>query len=339
MSANDPLVVYLDLNHWYALGAALAGRPARPEHAVVWQKLKDQVDQGQLVFPLSAIHYMELTENPRDELRREAADAMRGLSRFATIAPLDKIVDEELARELNRRFGRPAFPMKVPKFGVGVGFAFSQDIRLRPFENIPGEQLPLIEARLGISTDRFEAAVNDALEYSMLTSPSAERGQIPGLDPYAARRVADKELESFKVMLHTLRTDPDISKRPLDAICVRQYYYDIPDNYERALASAGYTQSSVPLRSGEDFTSFLMNLPSRHVVSMIQLHYLRDVERDWTINDLRDIHALSTAIPYCDVVVTDKKAWDVTANRAKLGEKFNTAIFCRLADLATHLGL
>jgi hypothetical protein len=33
---------------------------------------------------------------------------------------------------------------------------------------------------------------------------------------------------------------------------------------------------------------------------MIRFHYLKDVQRPWTINDLRDIAALSVAIPYCD---------------------------------------
>jgi hypothetical protein len=84
--SNDPLVVYLGLNHWYALGAALAGRPEHPEHVATLQKLKDQVDQGRLVFPLAAVHYTELTENPRDQLRRESADAMDLLSHYVTIA-------------------------------------------------------------------------------------------------------------------------------------------------------------------------------------------------------------------------------------------------------------
>jgi hypothetical protein len=72
---------------------------------------------------------------------------------------------------------------------------------------------------------------------------------------------------------------------------------------------------------------------------MIQYHYLKDVERDWNINDLRDIFALSSAIPYCDVVVTDRKAWDVTKRRARLDEEFDTEIFCTLDDLVAHLGL
>jgi hypothetical protein len=79
--------------------------------------------QGQLILPLSAVHYFELAENPRDEHRERAAKAMALLSRFKAITCMSKIVDEELALALNKRFGRPAFPVKVPKLGVGVWFA------------------------------------------------------------------------------------------------------------------------------------------------------------------------------------------------------------------------
>jgi len=70
---------------------------------------------------------------------------------------------------------------------------------------------------------------------------------------------------------------------------------------------------------------------------MMQWNYLKDVERDWTINDLRDIAALAAAIPYCDVVVTDKKAWDAAVNRAHLDNEFNTVILRRLTDLVARL--
>ena len=72
---------------------------------------------------------------------------------------------------------------------------------------------------------------------------------------------------------------------------------------------------------------------------MIQVHYLRDVERDWTITDLYYKHALSVAIPYCDIAVTDEKALDTAKSRVKLGEQFGTAILSRLTDLATYLNL
>jgi hypothetical protein len=41
----------------------------------------------------------------------------------------------------------------------------------------------------------------------------------------------------------------------------------------------------------------------------------------------------------CDIVVTDRKAWDVTKKRAHLDKEFNTEIFCSLDDLAAHLNL
>jgi hypothetical protein len=119
VNSHQPRTLYLDINHWYALGRADAGNPDKQEHAVVLSRLQSEVDAGRLVIPLSSVTYTELTENPRDKLREPAAEVMLKLSRLATIAPPTKIVDEELAQELNRWFGRPAFPIKVPKIGYG----------------------------------------------------------------------------------------------------------------------------------------------------------------------------------------------------------------------------
>jgi hypothetical protein len=315
MPASGTPVIYLDLGLWYALGEANAGHPRQPSHTEILAKLAAEVQLGHLRFPLSAVHYMELTENPRDAQRQEAAAVMAALSRFVTMAPLHQIVDEELAREFNKRCGRPAFPIKVPKFGRGVRFAFGE----------PNEQ----------------QEINETVEYLVLEGPAqAIRGHVPNHDAYAGRRIADSELQGFNVMLDSLRNDPDIAERPLDAICARQLLVDIEANFVRARISAGYAKTRPPfLRDREQMTGFLMSLPSRRVATMIQYHYLKDVERDWKINDLRDIFALSSAIPYCDVVVTDRKAWDVTKRRARLDEEFDTEIFCTLDDLVAHLGL
>jgi len=308
-------VVYLDLNLWYALGEANAGHPRQSTHPDILAKLAAQVAAGRVRFPLSFVHYMELTENPRDQQRREAAQVMAALSRFVTMAPLGRIVDEELARSLNKRCGRPAFPIKVPKFGVGYRYAF------------------------GETTDPDEA-IDELKEYFVLEgAPQASRAHIPNYDAYVGRRIADSELKSFNFLLNTLRTDPDISKRPLDAICARQLSDDIGANFVQARQTAGFAQSWPPgLRDKEQLTDFLMSLPSRRTAAMIQFHFLKDVDRDWTISDLRDVLALSAAIPYCDVVVTDRKAWDVTKNRARLDLEFGTEIFCTLDDLIDHLG-
>jgi hypothetical protein len=334
---TTPLRVYLDLNHWYTLGEALAGHPAKPEDVGILQRLTQGVEQGRLEFPLSSVHYMELAENPRDNQRTEAANVMVKLSRFVTMAPIGKVIKEELATGFNRRFGRPAFPVKVPKFGNGVGFAFGETVNFRLVGGTADDRAA-IEAQVGMSIAEMEARVNAAAEYDLLAQPSrAMSSQIPGYDPYAARRVADQELASFNVMVNSLRTDPDLASRPLDAICARQFLHEFMDHYTQAQLDAGFTVNRTAFHSREELSGFLMSLPSRRVATMIQFHYLQDVHRDWAINDLRDIHALSLAIPYCDVVVTDKKAWDATANRAHLDTEFKTRIFRRLAELDEYL--
>ena len=118
MNDQRPRTVYLDINHWYALGRAGAGNPDTPEHAGVLAGLQGEVDAGRLVIPLSSVTYTELTENPRDQHREPASSVMLPLSRLVTIAPPHKIVDEELARELNRRFGRWPSRSRSPRSGT-----------------------------------------------------------------------------------------------------------------------------------------------------------------------------------------------------------------------------
>ena len=59
-------------------------------------------------------------------------------------------------------------------------------------------------------------------------------------------------------------------------------------------------------------------------------------EKAWEASDLVDLTALSSAIVYCDVVVTER-VWTALAARANLGEQFGTAIVRSLDDLKPHL--
>jgi hypothetical protein len=215
-----------------------AGHPRQLSHPDILSKLTNEANLGRLRFPLSAVHYIELTENPRDKQRREAAEVMAPLSRFMTMAPIGRIIDEELARELNKRYGRPAFPTKVPKFGSGVRYAFGETTD-------PEEQFDEIKERLLLEGP-----------------PQAIRSQIPNYDANSARRIADAELESFNVMHTTLRIDPHIAARPLDAICARQLMVDILDNWTRALHSAGRIWGLVGLFCGENWSKRTLSGPT-----------------------------------------------------------------------------
>ena len=106
---------------------------------------------------------MELAEYPNDAKRAATARVMARLSLFQTMAPPDDILEEEIEQSLHDRFGRPTHPTKVVKFGVGVGFAFGEPLNLR----LSAELLLLVGPQRALI------------------------GQVPGYDPYAARRQAN----------------------------------------------------------------------------------------------------------------------------------------------------
>jgi hypothetical protein len=184
--------VYLDLNHWYALGDAMAGHPQQPEHLDLLGKLTMLVEQGQIMIPLSSVHYMELSENPRDEHRKRAADVMAVLSRFNTITAIKKIVDEELALALNNKFGRPAFPVKVPKIGHGALFAFGISGRLTVTGYTDADR-DQIEAQMGKTIADLKVKVNAFFEYWLPATPRSLRDEIPGFEPVTTREDAEAE--------------------------------------------------------------------------------------------------------------------------------------------------
>jgi hypothetical protein len=336
---NDerPRTIYLDINHWYALARADTGHPDKPQHATALSKLQGEVDAGRLVIPLSSVTYTELIENPRDQLREPAASVMLKLSRLVTIAPRDKIVDEELAQELNRRFGRPAFPIKVPKIGYGVGFAFGTPGRLKATGYTEAER-ERIEAQMGKTIADLELEANALFEYWVLATPRSLRDTVSGFEPVLTRQDAAAELAEIQIMVDNLHSDKEISTRPMDAVAARQLARDIYDNFKRALASAGFV-TSFPFRSRKELTDFLEGLPTQRVATALKYHYVKQAATTWKVNHLRDIEALSVAIPYTDAVVTDADVWDVATHRTHLDTEFGTPVFKNLTELVTYLGL
>ena len=62
----------------------------------------------------------------------------------------------------------------------------------------------------------------------------------------------------------------------------------------------------------------------------------RNGNRAWTRNDIYDIDALEAAVPYCDVVVTERYACRVMT-QGGLAERFATKVIRRLDDLVPIL--
>lgn len=77
-------------------------------------------------------------------------------------------------------------------------------------------------------------------------------------------------------------------------------------------------------------------MPSFYVAVTLKTSYPRDPNHRWTTNDIHDIDALGSTIPYCDIVVTDKAV--ATATRTSgLAVPTNTVVLHPLLDLIERL--
>lgn len=79
-------------------------------------------------------------------------------------------------------------------------------------------------------------------------------------------------------------------------------------------------------------------MPSSEVAIELKTALHRDASRAarWLPNDVNDIDQLAMAVPYCDIVVTEKAAVDALV-KARLDRRCGTTLLRALNDLPGHL--
>ena len=77
-------------------------------------------------------------------------------------------------------------------------------------------------------------------------------------------------------------------------------------------------------------------MPSFDVAVTLKTAYHRNPMHRWAPNDIHDIDAMGSTLPYCDIVVTDK-AVAAHIRRTNLAERLNTIVLSQLSSLLEHL--
>ncbi len=98
------------------------------------------------------------------------------------------------------------------------------------------------------------------------------------------------------------------------------------------LAPAGLSVESFFYKGKDWITSFLDAIPALAVRTSLVMQTNKNGSRAWTRSDIYDIDALEAAVPYCDVVVTEKYACRAI-NKSRLADRFAAKVIRRLQDL------
>jgi hypothetical protein len=133
-----------------------------------------------------------------------------------------------------------------------------------------------------------------------------------------------------------LSADPTLRERLSDILVARELYWEFGSELPRLLAAADMTVESFFELGKDQVVEIIEGLPTISVQLAIRSQVLKNASRAWSINDLRDSDHLGVAIPYCDVVVSDKASVNAVKSRG-LEITLNTRVLSDLRSLHDYL--
>lgn len=156
-----------------------------------------------------------------------------------------------------------------------------------------------------------------------------------GWDPTVARRIAEDRAQSERELAQRLIAEPEYRDRARDVVSARYMAFELVDVLNEAVGDHGLDLAELvdDIDTARRLTD---SMPSGDAWISLLTAAHRNPQSHWRPNDIFDFDALSVAIPYCDVVVTDRHACSL-ANAARLPSRLNTKVIATLDELIPAL--
>jgi hypothetical protein len=358
-TASSVLRLYVDLNHWIGLSRARLGRPRSEAYARVLGRIQAGVARGDLVLPLSAAIWEEVSRINDPKQRVELALTMDRLSRWNTIAERGALLRRQLLESLAQWrsidlthlegeviWGRGhAFAFAVDD----LGFRFPPEVReylardpmttVERIEAIAGYGWTYIDRELD-QPDRVDRALWESGEFAMMRGPAdadLKRLRSDGYEPEAWSKMVEEITAREAALTEILKSEPG-HKHNLDAIvAARLWVWELGDYLPWAAENLGFEPKALWADGPAVATEVLLRMPSMQVEFALRRANWANGDYTWTTNDIFDLAHLGVAVPYCDAVWTERHAASVL-NRAGVPERLGTKVVSRPAEVIELLG-
>ena len=319
-------VIYLDQNKWIDIAKAVLNKPNSEMYTDVKDKILKKVSDGEWIFPLSIIHHFETMSRMDDRSRQELSKVMGEISCNYSILPFMYVDKEEFINSLQKAKGLSIVDFKneviCKDFARAVGLD-GKNIEISGVTN--PQQLEMIKE----AATKIMENSNMFFEFMKLQSDSQFVTQLSNDND-----VYIKEYEKLRA-LYILKP-----KQHRYAIYIYNNYMDrFKTDLEKFLLEAknsGISKEEVlpknTFENKEKTIEFLESIPSFAVMMRLSYDIINNTTRNFDKNDYKDISFLATAVPYCDVVITEK-LWVSLIKSNKLDQKHNTFVTSNLNDL------
>ncbi|MCS5735096.1 hypothetical protein [Herbiconiux daphne] len=324
--------VYLDQWVWIRLARANVGRPSKPSDVALLASLKTAAKAG-VAFPLSATHYEETIRITDPAQRREIARVMAPIALGRTIRKQSDLVRHQLLTSLHEMIGRPTFrPTPLQTLGIGVHWSF---IGTEGFMTVVDA-----DGRIVKSVDpNWTRRLNQYCEFSLMAGPTD--AEIPNLekvgyvDPRYFETNEGNRLaweQSYVEQAAKIKSREELRV----ALFAREITHEYGVTFQTILNEYHLTIGSIVSGTKADTRARMMTfserVPTMRIAVDMKLELFRNPSRPWTWNMVRDIDALSVAVPLCDVVVGDRDALHLL-RRSGAPERYGTTVTEKLEDL------
>ncbi len=329
----DTVKIYLDVKDWIALAKARLGRPATPGDQVAYGALQAATSSGDAVVVMTATTYMEVLRIGSLRQRTDLANVITEIGGFVSINGRSTVVDHQVRTALSRRFPGPA-PVPIPVFGLGVSFAFG-DLRRMSLRHTGGQPIALPASEIR----KINAVGNVLGDYYLLRGPAPKEIadlRARGYRPEATAQIEADRVDRERQLAAMLAAGIARRERLADIVAARHLYWELGPHLQDAVGVYGTTAEEFFAMGKDWLKEFLDDVPSAAITVTLNEKGFRNSYKAWTGNDLRDSDAMSAAIPYCDVVLTDKYVTAQLATSPAVARQ-PAVVLANLADLTAAL--
>ena len=332
-------IVYLDLNQWIYLAQAATGCSQSNAATNALQACREARRSNAAQFVLSGTHYAEMLKIKDPAQRRAIANVMEELTDFATLVSRVVVMELELSSVLDL-IANSASPLgEVLLVGRGVRHSAGLQSGAR-LMSPTGDQTARIREREGPEGfNRLMAEAILQLERSVLRGPSdvqLSTLRAYGWNPEAVIRIAENRAAEERAQTERLNSESSWRRGRLhDLVSARELMIEFQNILPRALAERGLTLTDV-ISDRDSARRLVRSMPSTEVSIALKTAWHRNRDKAWAANDIYDIDALALAVPYCDIVVTEKACQHIL-QVSKLGQRMHTALLRNLRELPSTL--
>lgn len=332
----DVAIVYLDLNHWIRLAQTATGHSEGRAFVQVLDSCRRARETGAAVFVLAATHYFEMLKIKDPAQRRAVADVMEDLTQFATLLSRPIIMRLELNAMLDTLGYAPIQQAAIDLVGTGVRHAFGRQTGLK-IMGPSGDETEAVRERVGHEKfDDIIAKANLMLERGILRGPAddeVDHMRSLGWSPETVMEVAENRAAEERAQ--SVRLDEEGGRwrrgRLRDVVSARELYIELNASLADVLTERQVSATDV-FSDLQAARALMSAMPSTEVAVELKTAWHRNRDKAWTANDICDIDAMSLAVPYCDVVVTEK-ACHHALQTAGVGTRMNTVLLRDLQAL------